>query len=167
MRIGVVGEVPRNAKTFYVKNHWNLSQLKWWPIFDSSPLHQFSKFNLFLVLRWVLGKNLSNFISPAWKLDNPYFHNTCWPYIQLTCYRETYLAKPSLRACLNKVQRERAKPEKRFSTCVNIMGMVSLVNVIQINQINLFVLKKRELWNSPWVHGRWGSDLKYFINECN
>ena len=24
---------------------------------------------------WILGKNLSNFVSPTWKLDNPYYHD--------------------------------------------------------------------------------------------
>ena len=33
--------------------------------FDTSPLHQFSKFNNFL---WVC-------TPPAWKLENPYYHN--------------------------------------------------------------------------------------------
>ena len=48
--------------------------LKWCPIFDTSPLHQFSKFNNFLWVCWFLGKNLSSFVYPAWKLDNPYYH---------------------------------------------------------------------------------------------
>ena len=85
---------------FNVKNHRNLSQfffwlkntklgahfliltffdninfkslyfLKWCPIFDSSPLLQFSKFNN-------LAKNLSNFVSLSWKLHNRYCHITC------------------------------------------------------------------------------------------
>jgi hypothetical protein len=42
--------------------------LKWCTIFDSSPLHQFSKFNNFLWVCWFLGKNLFNFVTPAWKL---------------------------------------------------------------------------------------------------
>ena len=49
--------------------------LKWCPIFDSSPLHQFSKFNNFLWVCWLLGKILSNFVAPAWKLNNPYYHS--------------------------------------------------------------------------------------------
>ena len=89
---------------FYVKNHWNLYQfffslkntnlgahfllltsfdyinfqitllLKLCPIFDSSPLIQNSKFNSFLWVCWFLCKNLSNFVSPAWKLHDPYCH---------------------------------------------------------------------------------------------
>ena len=39
-------------------------------------LHQFSKFNNFLWICWFLCKNLSNFVPPAWKLDNPYYHTT-------------------------------------------------------------------------------------------
>ena len=44
-------------------------------LFDSLPLFQNSKFNNFLLVSWFLGKNLSNFVSPIWKLHNPYFHN--------------------------------------------------------------------------------------------
>ena len=51
---------------------WVTLLLKWCPIFDNSPLHQFSKFYNFLSACWFLGKNLSNFVSLAWKLDNPY-----------------------------------------------------------------------------------------------
>ena len=36
--------------------------------------YEFSKFNNFLWVCWFLGKNLSNFIPPAWKLHNPYCH---------------------------------------------------------------------------------------------
>ena len=49
--------------------------LKWCPIFDTSPLTQFSKFNNFLWVCWFLGKNISNFVPSAWKLDKPYYHN--------------------------------------------------------------------------------------------
>ena len=49
--------------------------LKWRLIFDTSPLTQFSKFNNFLWVCWFLGKNLSNFVSPVWKLYNPYCHS--------------------------------------------------------------------------------------------
>ena len=38
------------------------------------PLIQFSKFNNFLWGCWFLGKNLSNFVPPVWKLHNPYCH---------------------------------------------------------------------------------------------
>ena len=50
--------------------------LKWCSISaDTSPLVQFSKFNHFLWVCWFLGKYLSNFVPPAWKLHNPYCHN--------------------------------------------------------------------------------------------
>ena len=48
--------------------------LKWCPIFDTSPLTQFSKFNNSLWVCWFLGKNLSNFVPPVWKIHNPYCH---------------------------------------------------------------------------------------------
>ena len=45
-------------------------------LFDTSPLTQFWKFNNFLWVYWLLGKNLSNFVPPVWKLDNSYYHNS-------------------------------------------------------------------------------------------
>ena len=53
----------------------SLYLLKWCPIFDTSPLTQFSKFNNFLWVCWFLGKNLSNFVPPIWKLHYPYCHS--------------------------------------------------------------------------------------------
>ena len=44
----------------YSDNFW----LRKLALFDTFPLHQFSKFNFFL----------SNFVPPVWKLDNPYCH---------------------------------------------------------------------------------------------
>ena len=37
-------------------------------------LHKFSIFMNFLWVCRFLGKNLSNFAPPAWKIDNPYYH---------------------------------------------------------------------------------------------
>ena len=56
----------------------SLYLLKWCPIFDTSPLTQFSKFNNFLWVCWFFGKNLSDFVPPVWKLHNPYCHNMHW-----------------------------------------------------------------------------------------
>ena len=44
-------------------------------LFDISPLTQFSKLNNFLWVCWFLGKNLSNFVPPVWKLHYPYCHS--------------------------------------------------------------------------------------------
>ena len=69
---------------YHIFRYWNFSItsifkslyfLKWCPIYDTSPLTQFSKFNNFLWVCWFLGKNLSNFVPPVWKLHNPYCHN--------------------------------------------------------------------------------------------
>ena len=52
-------------------------KVKFWhflTLFDISPLTKFSKFNNFLWVYWFLGKNLSNFVPPLWKLHNPYCH---------------------------------------------------------------------------------------------
>ena len=75
--------------------------LKWCPIFETYPLHQFSKFNNFLWICWFLGKNISNFILPVWKLDNPCYHNfttsiwrdffvTAFPFTSLEIKNFTY-----------------------------------------------------------------------------
>ena len=39
------------------------------------PLIQNSKFNNFLWVCWFLCNTLSNFVPPAWKIYNPYYHN--------------------------------------------------------------------------------------------
>ena len=61
------------------------------PNFDSSLLHRFSKFNNFLWVRWFLDKNISNFVPPAWKLNNPYYHSAQlqwhWDNISNFCCR--------------------------------------------------------------------------------
>ena len=50
-------------------------------LFDTSPLHQFSKFNYFLCVSWFLGKNISNSVPPAWKLINMYINDNT-PYFK-------------------------------------------------------------------------------------
>ena len=50
----------------------SLCLVKWCPIFDTSPLTQFSKFNNFLQVCWFLGKNLSNFVNPYCYWERPY-----------------------------------------------------------------------------------------------
>ena len=40
---------------------------------NSLLLHQFTKYNDFLWGYWFLPKNLSNFLSLHWKLNNPYY----------------------------------------------------------------------------------------------
>ena len=73
-------DIYLEAHFFYWHFFYNInSQItlfsKMMPIFYSSPWHQFSKFNHFLWLCWFWGKNLSNFVLLAIKLDNPYCHN--------------------------------------------------------------------------------------------
>ena len=66
------GEVSKSAITSIIRS---LYFLHWCPIFESSPLNQFLKFNNFPWVFWSLGNNLSNFLYPAWKFHNPYCHN--------------------------------------------------------------------------------------------
>ena len=63
----------------HIFNYWyslitwifqSLYFLKWCPIFDTSPIYQFSKFNNFIWVRWFLCKNLPNFVSLVLKLHN-------------------------------------------------------------------------------------------------
>ena len=117
-------KIRLSKSNFYVKNHRNLSDffciveyefrstffvidiffitlifkslyfLKWYPIFDTSTLTQFSKFNNFLWVCWFLGKNLSNFVPPVWKLHNPYCHIThegLYRDLHELCYVVKYL----------------------------------------------------------------------------
>ena len=52
-----------------IKNwHWILA------LFDTSSLHQSSKFNNFLWVCSCLGIFFPILYPPAWKLDNPYYH---------------------------------------------------------------------------------------------
>ena len=62
-------------------------------LYCDSSLVQFSKFNNFLWVCWFLGKNLSNFVSPVWKLHNPYCHSLgiCLRFV--FCYNSTVKAK--------------------------------------------------------------------------
>ena len=52
--------------------------LKWCPIFDGSTLCLFTKHNDFLQVFWFVAKNIVNFSSLSWKLDNPNCHVDCW-----------------------------------------------------------------------------------------
>ena len=73
--------------------------LKWCPIFDDSLLHQFTKYNNFLLVYWFLCKNLSNFVYLPWKLNNPnnsttrysFGHEWSHPSI-MSCYSEILAA---------------------------------------------------------------------------
>ena len=80
LRFGVMGRFQKVPK-FDFQSQLSIFKLfyflKWCSIFDTSPLHQFSKFNNFLWTCWFLGKNLSNFAPPAWKLNNPYYRIGC------------------------------------------------------------------------------------------
>ena len=49
--------------------------------FDTSPLTQFSKFYKILWVCCFLGKNLSNFVPPVWKLHIPYCHTVHQPIL--------------------------------------------------------------------------------------
>ena len=55
------------------------------PIFDSSPSYQFAKFNIILWVCQFFSKNPSDFVSPAWKLDNPYYHNV---YLEVIAHHQ-------------------------------------------------------------------------------
>ena len=66
----------------------SLYLLKWCPIFDTSPLTQFSKCNNFLWVCWFLGKNLSDLYPP--------FENSTTRIAILTNYIVTFTNQPWL-----------------------------------------------------------------------
>ena len=52
-----------------------------WKLFDTSPLHQFAKFNNYIWVCWFFVKNLFNFVYLTWKLHNHYIsslHRCAW-----------------------------------------------------------------------------------------
>ena len=61
-----------------MKNNWLLKL--WFLKTSEAPLIQFSKLDNFLYVCWFLGKNLSNFVPPVWKLHNPYCHSLIGVY---------------------------------------------------------------------------------------
>ena len=69
-------KIEKDSDNFwYRKLTLKVGRLGDFALFDTSPLVQFSKFKNFLWVCWFLGKNLSNFVPPIWKLHNPYCHN--------------------------------------------------------------------------------------------
>ena len=60
--------------SFYWEDETNWLLKLWFLKTSEAPLIQFLKFNNFLWVCWFLGKNLSNFVPPVWKLHNPYCH---------------------------------------------------------------------------------------------
>ena len=69
-------KIEKDSDDFwYRKLTLKVRRLDDFALFDTSPLTQFSKFNNFLWVCWFLGKNLSNFVPPVWKLHNTYCHN--------------------------------------------------------------------------------------------
>ena len=66
-------KIEKDSDNFwYRKLTLKVKRLGDFALFDTSPLTQFSKFNNFLWVCWFLGKNLSNFVPPVWKLHNLY-----------------------------------------------------------------------------------------------
>ena len=56
-------------------NFWDRKltlKVKFWHFL--TPPHYTNSQKKILVC-WFLGKNISNFVPPAWKLNNPYYHN--------------------------------------------------------------------------------------------
>ena len=54
------------------------------------PLIQFSRLNNFLWVCWFLGKILSNFVPPVWKLHNPYCHTGYQPWFFLLLEKQDW-----------------------------------------------------------------------------
>ena len=68
-------KIEKDSDNFwYRKLTLKVGRLGDFALFDTSPLVQFSKFKNFLWVGWFLGKNLSDFVPPVWKLHYPYCH---------------------------------------------------------------------------------------------
>ena len=88
-------KIEKDSDNFwYRKLTLKVGRLGDFDLFDTSPLVQFSKFKNFLWVSWFLGKNLSNFVPPVWKLHNPYCHNTQWASRDPTCISEKNSPSP-------------------------------------------------------------------------
>ena len=59
-------------------------------LFDTSPLHQFSKFNNFLWVYWFL---VSNFVFPEFKLHNQYCHMPAMSWLAMSQLFSSLLTK--------------------------------------------------------------------------
>ena len=92
-------------------------------------------------LCWFLDKNLANFVSPAWKLDNPYCHNA-EKYKRLNCHCSIFLARPT--ACCSRLS------EKKLRI---INGEIFLARYIQQN-----ILIMQCWW--PW-------DFQFFAHSLH
>ena len=56
--------------------------------FYKSPFQPFSKFNNFLwICRFLVEQNSFQFCTPAWKLDNPYYHNMYMHWLDFIAYK--------------------------------------------------------------------------------
>ena len=102
--------------------------LKWCPIFDSSPLHQFSKFIMFLLVCWFLGKI---FLMP---LENSttcttivlHRHNGIWndfylvSNVKATCNSDIYILCHHLFNTILAI-------ESRISIALHLLDLLSLI----------------------------------------
>ena len=81
-------KIEKDSDNFwYRKLTLKVGRLGDFALFDTSPLVQFSKFKNFLWVCWFLGKNLSNFVPPVWKLHNPYCHTVHIDKLEYICKR--------------------------------------------------------------------------------
>ena len=94
-------KIEKDSDNFwYRKLTLKVKRLGDFALFHTSPLSQFSKFNNFLWVCWFLGKNLSNFVPPVWKLHNPYCHNTQskvrWRFLKILWPSQKLYCTPSI-----------------------------------------------------------------------
>ena len=130
-------------------------------LFDSSPLIQNSKFNNFLWVSWFFGKNISNFLSPIWKLHNPYCHTVFIPWNEkiwmrfqktfwLHCYKSHKL-QWIWKTCSARVQRTQNKViRKKTRLCILrtdlFLQFSMLFNTDSIIQSSFFKRCKEMFW---------------------
>ena len=127
-------------------------------------LHQFSKFNHFLWVCWFLGKNISDLLPPAWKIDNLYYHSVLWwptvshsvPFVIIsTSGLSVYKLKEDLAWPLFLLFVER-KENKQFQFCLKNQEVFcgSSLNIYERNLIVIRMMDEISIKNpmpGPWL----------------
>ena len=129
-------------------------------LFKSSPLHQFSKFNNFLWICCFLGKNLSNFIPSAWKLNNPYYHNLDWSNIM-------YLLQASYHPTRRLVQSSSSKTSFKFvkSSLRQTVLLFEVISFSFISSTSGSSSASSAKMNGKWLLQLFGRSVRTVPNE--
>ena len=113
----------RKIQIIFDMENWLLSQIL--APFDTFPLHQFSKFKDFFRVCWFLGKSLSKFVPPGWKLDNKCYHTG--HAVELTLSLASFLF-------IGTIHKRRLKCFQIFDTPLSYVGSFLVLSIGNFNQ---------------------------------